>query len=425
VSSRPADPFLYLARTGIRPGLERIRTLLGAMGHPERSFRSVLVAGSNGKGTTAAALEAMLRAAGCRTGLFTSPHLVSVTERFRIDGRPVSPAELHRFLSRHRHDLRRSGATYFEATTACALWLFARRQVDWAILEIGLGGRWDACNAVDPELAVVTSISLEHTEYLGRTEAAIAREKAQVARRGKPVVVGRVSPPARCALAREFDRIGAPAYWLGRDFDVTDPGPIAGGSEGTLIAQGRRLRLRSGVRGERALDNVALAACGMATLAGHFPGFSHTEMRRAMLAGAARVRWPARLEVIRQRPLVVLDVAHNEAAFAALVQDWARYWPGVKPVVVLGLLCDKPAARIARIVSRLTDLVVVTTPDSPRAVPASELADSWRSSFRSIHVRKGVTAAVEHALELAGSNGAVLITGSHFVVGPARASLLD
>ena len=370
-------------------------------------------------------LEAMLRAAGKRTGLFTSPHLVSVTERFRIDGECVVPADLERFMRRYRHAIDEIGATYFEATTACALWLFARQQVDWAILEIGLGGRWDACNAVKPELSVVTSISREHTEYLGTSQAAIAREKAQVARAGKPVIVGRVTDGVRVVLNGEFRKLKAVPYWLGREFDVVNPTYGPTGSSGTFKTAGGTLRLRSAIRGKKALDNAALAACAVGAIAS---AASKTpparRIRRAIVVGAATVRWPGRLEVVSTRPLVVLDVAHNAASFLALAEDWQLHWPGVRPLVVIGLLADKPVGLIVRALERIADAVIVTQADSPRALPPSQLARRLSARVAHVECTTSISQAVGRALEGSGRRGAILICGSHFVVGPARQVLL-
>ena len=419
------DPFLPLAKSGIRPGLARIRRLLRRLENPERRLRTVLVAGSNGKGTTAAMLEAMLRAAGFRTGLFTSPHLVSVTERFRLDGACVEPGELVHFMRRHEAAIRRTEATYFEATTACALWLFARTRVDWAILEIGLGGRWDACNAVEPDVAIVTSISREHTEYLGTTEAAIAREKAQVARPGKPVIVGRVSRAARASLNAEFRTLGAVPYWLGKDFEVTDSVYGTNGVAGTLRAAGRTLCLRSAIRGKHALDNAALAACALGAIASlATEPLPARAVRRAIVTGARNVRWPGRLEVVSRRPLVVLDVAHNAGSFRALAEDWRRHWPGVRPIVVVGLLADKPAGQMAGALEQICDSAIATRAQSPRAVAPSTLTRLLERRIPQIESIDSVEGAVRRAFQLAGRNGAILVCGSHFVVGPARAALL-
>jgi len=414
------DPFLPLARSGIRPGLSRIRRLLNHMGNPQRRMRTVLVAGSNGKGTTAAMLEAMLRAAGFHTGLFTSPHLVSVTERFRINGARVKQDELQHFMRRFEPAIRRTGATYFEATTACAIWLFARHGVQWAVLEIGLGGRWDACNATDPEVSIITSISREHTDYLGTTEVAIAREKAQVARSGKPVIVGRVSSAVRSALGAEFRKLKAVPYWVGREFDVVDARYHRAGVSGALTGDGKRLHLTSAIRGKNALDNAALAACALAAVAGVVRSHSAAAVRKAIVAGARAVRWPGRLEVACKRPLVVLDVAHNPASFEALALDWRRHWPGVRPIVVVGLLADKNPRPIGRALAEIAKSILLTTPESPRAASPSELARLWQQRHTGISIIPEVGEAVRSAVKAAGPKGAVLIAGSHFVVGPAR-----
>lgn len=410
------DPFLPLLKTGIKTDLSRIRKLLTELGHPERRFQSILITGSNGKGTTTAVLESILRASGYKTGMLTSPHLISVTERFRINGKPTALAPLQRFMREFAGILESTRATYFEATTACALWLFAKQRVDWAVLEIGMGGRWDACNAVEPELSIITSVSREHTQYLGRTVAQIAREKAQIARAGRPVLVGQVGRTARAALQSEFRRLRTKSQFMGSDFSLRRLIISETGGTGTLRDPLGAVEIETAVLGRNALANSAVAAEAARTL---MRLGQATVTARDLQRGVAAAQWPARLQVICRKPLIVVDVAHNSAAFAALCRDWKALWPDRPPHVVVGLLEDKSPKPIARSLGEMASSVVVTTPDSPRAVAAETLAFQWRHAIEVVDAVPEINDAIAFALHKAGKCGAVLICGSHFVAGPA------
>lgn len=409
-----SDPFIHLIKAGIKPGLTRIRKLLKALGNPERHYRTILVGGSNGKGTTCAVLESILRDSGYRTGLFTSPHLISVRERFRVDGKPASINALNQFMQEHEDLLQRIGATYFEATTACALWLFAQRKVDWAVLEIGLGGRWDACNAVHPELSVITSISREHTEYLGTTLREIAAEKAQIARRGRYVIVGDVGASARRSLSAEFRSIRTIPIWQRQHFRVTMSHLGQSGCTFRLKTDTATYDLRTAILGTSAVVNSALAVASAERL--QIPS-------TAIRQGVAAARVSGRLQVVQRGPLVVADVAHNRAAIARLVEDWRMVWPDRSPVVVAGLLGDKPVMPVGQLLGQIAGAIIVTRPDSHRARDPEDVARRWRSLPCSLAVIPSIREAVEAATRQAGRRGSVLICGSHFVVGPALLAL--
>lgn len=412
------DPFERYIRSGIKPGLGRIRLLLKGMGNPERKYRTIVVAGSNGKGTTAASLHAILMAANLRTGLFTSPHLVTVRERFRINRRQCSTRALIDFERRFRTLCLDVGATYFEVTTACALWLFAKAEVDWAVLEIGLGGRWDACNIVNPELSIITSISKEHTEYLGTTLADIAREKAQVARPKRPFVIGRLPRSAERAMRSELGKIGAQPYWLGSDFNINAVRLSPTGTRATLADETGTLNIRSSLLGQNAIINSGLAATSFRLLCDRGRVKLQGSISAVIRRGIRSVDWPARLQVIEQRPLTVLDVAHNESAIQELVADWKRIWPGRIPWVVIGLLEGKFSPGIVRALSDLTRNVVVTRPGSPRAIDALSLQRSFEPCFDKVKVEPDAMRALKWAQSSAGARGAVLVCGSHYLIGP-------
>lgn len=402
----------------MRPGLTRMRRLLDHLDHPEHSFQSVLVTGSNGKGTTCAVLASCLQQLGWTTGLFTSPHLVSVRERFRVDGAEAPYSAMNRFLKEHGQVCRQTGATYFETTTAFALWWFRRRHVQWAVLEIGLGGRLDACNAVEPALSIVTSVSLEHTEWLGDTQEQIAREKGGVARRGTITFAGSLSPSALRGLRQAVSEKGGRLVRAGRELRW---GPIRFSSRGsafTLQVNGSPCRLRMGQAGGKAAINAGLAAAAAQHICTNIASAERpADWKRRILRGVHTARMPARLEQLQTRPFIIADVAHNEASVIALVEDWRRLWPRRRPVILVGLLSDKPVRRIGELLSRLGDTVVITRPDSPRAVDPNKVKELWQDRFKHVHVVVEPVKAVAHALRLA-RGGSLLVTGSHYVVGP-------
>jgi dihydrofolate synthase/folylpolyglutamate synthase len=388
------------------------------MGRPDRTFKSVLVTGSNGKGTTSAVLTCCLEELGWKTGLFTSPHLVSVRERFRVKGKCAPPEACAQFLRQFGARSRELGATYFEVTTAFALWWFAQQEVDWAVLEIGLGGRWDACNAVDPVLSIVTSVSLEHTGYLGRTQGAIATEKARVARAGRPLLAGPLGVSAQRALRSTVRELGGHLLRTGHDIRFSKPRLTLGGSRFTVRCGSASMNLQTRMLGSNAAQNSGLAAAAAWHIAREHTALAESECRKAIARGVSRARFRGRLDVLGSRPLLVVDVAHNAAAVATLVADWRTLWPRKRPVIVAGLLEDKPDSRIGALLSEIALGAVITRADSPRAIPPEALAESWRRHFENVEVWPRMADAWKRAQQLAGSSGCVLVTGSHFVVGP-------
>jgi dihydrofolate synthase / folylpolyglutamate synthase len=405
------DPFLarlfHMERRGPHWGLAGIRRLLEWSGRPERGYAAVLVGGTNGKGSTAAALERILRAAGYRTGLYTSPHLVDFRERIRVDGRRISAPRLRALLRSFVPRGERGGHSFFEAATALALRHFADAGVEIAVLEVGLGGRLDSTNAVHPEVSVLTGVSVEHVEYLGSRVEDIAHEKAGIARRGRPVVVGgrgRARELLACAAAAR----GARVVLAQR---VARLGPVV------LARDGMELGLRSGARigtslvGRHQVSNLECAAAAALELRGR--GFRVAPLDVAR--GLAAARWPGRFEWLARRG-VVLDVAHNPEAAAAFARTWKEVF-GRRGVGVLGMLQDKDAAGVARRLKGCARMLVVTEPATERALPAAQLA---RAVGRQPHlVEPTVAAALRRALRERRPGEPVFVTGSLYTVGQA------
>lgn len=369
-----------LKRYGMRPGLESMRELLDAHGRPFHSGPFVHVGGTNGKGSTAAMIEAALRADGRRTGLYTSPHLLRFTERIRVDGEEISRDYATQIADRVFAVTREH--TFFEVATAMAFEAFAGAWCDIAVLEVGLGGRLDATNVIErPLAAIVTSVGLDHTDVLGPTIVDIAREKAGIFKRGCPALFAADDEAAR-VLQAEAERIGAtPIERFGRDFD--DAGLP------TLALMGAHQR-RNAALARRALEIVGVG-------------------ERAIADGFASVRWPGRLEQLT--PNVLVDAAHNEEGARAL----AAAWPAGDWTLVVGVVADKDARAIVEPLMARAARVIATAPPSTRALPAAELAK----------LIPGAEVAPDLSTALAMAAGdRVVIAGSIFLVGQARALVL-
>ena len=397
-----------LARFGVRPGLDAITTVLGAFGHPERSVPALHIAGTNGKGSTAAFADALLRSAGARVGLYTSPHLSRFTERIRVGDRH-GQAEIDRVRIADLIDrvLDAPGGdhlTFFEAVTAAAFVHFAEEKLDLAVIEVGLGGRFDATSCCAPFATVVTGIALDHTLELGSTTAAIAYEKAGIARAGVPLVVGPVDREAGRVIERCAREARAPLCRIGEQFSITQRGRLVDylGPGGPLA--GAQL----GLDGAHQMSNAALALVATSLA----PGFAPDE--RARREGLAAVRWPARLEWIA--PDLLLDAAHNPDGAATLAVVLAA-----RPerfTLLAGVLSDKDIDGVLAQLLPLVARVVCTRPDSPRAIGAEALAA--RVSALAPGMPVSAVESIGEALAVARQQGPVVACGSIFLAGEVR-----
>lgn len=384
-------------RRGIRLGLERVRACLDRLGAPDRRFVSAQIGGTNGKGSTAVFAASLARAAGARVGRYTSPHLCRLGERVVVDGAEVSRAE----LCAAGEATRAAGGdalTFFERITCMALWLFAERGVDVALLEVGLGGRLDATTAAEVEAAVVTGVAFDHQAYLGDRLEDIAAEKGAIFRAGRPAVIG-------CA-----------GIAAGRD--LLERAARAAGAEPIVLVDATRRLPPLGLPGAHQLGNAAaaLALCELLAERGHLRLDDE-----AVARGLAAARLPGRLEELATTPPVVLDVGHNPDAAAAL----ARALPERPLVLVLGLSADKDAAGIAAALAPRACAAVAVAAASDRATPAVAVAGALRAAAPAlpVEVAGSVADGVDRARALCPAGGAVLVAGSVFVVGEARAAL--
>jgi dihydrofolate synthase/folylpolyglutamate synthase len=405
-------------RAGMRLGLERIEALLDALGHPEAALRVVHIGGTNGKGSVAALSATVLRAAGLRTGLYTSPHLLDVTERVRIDGAPVPRETLASHAARIGPALDAGTATFFEAMTAVALAAFREAAVDAAVLEVGLGGRWDATNVGQPLVSVVTRIDYDHQEFLGRRLEDIAGEKAAIIRGGTALSAAQ-APEAMAAIEARCEAVHVPLLVERRELMIE---ALASDLDG------HRLR----VRGPGwAYDDVRLALPGLfqpgnAVLAiGAVRAFAAASglpvPEAAVRAGCRAVRWPGRFQVIRGaagRPTLVLDGAHNPAGAVALAASLRHHFSERRLGLILGVSADKDRAGILKALAPLAARIYLAPAAHPRATPPGELAGQLPPVDAEVVLAEGSDEALARALSEPGLD-VVCVAGSLFLVADA------
>jgi dihydrofolate synthase/folylpolyglutamate synthase len=408
-----ATRFLYaLSPRGIDLGLDRVERALAQRNHPERACPAVVVAGTNGKGSVAAMLAAGLRASGLRVGLYTSPHLHKLVERFQVDGRVVSERTFAKKVTELAPWFSAESTpplTFFEACTVVAFELFREARCDLVVLEVGLGGRLDATNLVTPLVSVITRIALDHADRLGPTLTHIAGEKAGIIKARVPVVVGVRDAEALAVIRRRATRLKARRLQIDRDF----AGELSAGRGRVRVGEALYEGVQLPLAGAHQADNLACAVATLSVLAerGVVP-----DMKQA-LKGLSRVRWPGRLEIIPGPPDVLLDAAHNPDACEVLAVELDRLRDQyTKRVLVFGVLSDKDHRAMLRILKRHVDEIVFTTPATPRARPARELGKG--------HVVDDPLVAFRQAKRLAGKRGLVVVAGSIFVMATVRAHLL-
>lgn len=410
--------FLYSLGNEIKTaklGLDRVALVLDALGRPEERTRFVHVAGTNGKGSTCAMIEAAVRGAGRRTGLFTSPHLAEPTERIRIAGEPVTAERFAALFDRVHAAVEgliaggmlETHTTYFETVTAMAMVAFAEAACEMVVLEVGLGGRLDATNVVHPELSVITPVDFDHEAWLGRSLEAIAGEKAGILKPGAPAVMARQRPEAAGVIEGRAAQLGVP-FTRVADWRIADVALSAYDSRFRLSGE-REYAIECPLAGEHQVENAATAAVALDRL-----GLSRGEIER----GIAAARWPGRLERICERPEIVVDGAHNPAGARALAAHLDRFYRDRDVTLIFGAMRDKAIDEIGGVLFPRARRVILTAPRQARAAAP----EAVRGVVEHPDVR--VAASLEEALALLGKpapGGAVFITGSLYLVAEARA----
>ena len=434
--------------------LAHMRELLGALENPEERFPSVLIAGTNGKGSTAATLAAILQASGLRTALYTSPHLLRINERIQIDGEQIADDRfglLHDMVERTAERLVEEGElpwhpSFFEMLTAIAFEHFATNKVDIAVLEVGMGGRLDATNVVHPRVSVITDIALDHQKFLGETVSEIAREKAGIIRPGGIVVTLPQSPQANDVIGNAVLDLGATAVSAVQYVPPVSPGADSylhhyhslaaenAASEKPFTAEdakrelftsryplqvmGKEILVDSPLVGRHQLRNVALAIATAEELSKQ--GFAITP--ESVESGIRETRWPGRFQIIpaeKDSPEFVLDVAHNPAGAWALRSALSSYYAGRRIIFVFGAMRDKAIGEMCEILFPLGECAIATCAENPRSASAEEIRQAaWRAQTE-IEATSNVASALARARVRAGTDGIVVITGSIYVVGEA------
>lgn len=413
-----------------RFNLERVERLLARAGSPQEGLKVVHVAGTKGKGSTAAMVARFLEEAGCRVGLFTSPHLIRLEERIKINGDTIPKEEVCRLLGRlkdyiegeRKRDINDS-PTFFEILTALGLMYFSGSPpggVDWAVLEVGMGGRLDATNVVTPRVSVITEIGMDHTEFLGVTLRQIALEKAGIIKEGVPVVSSPGSEEALAVVEERCREKGAPHYLVGRDIEVTSvKGIPLEGVECNIRTWAREYRgLRIPLLGNHQARNCACALGVMEVLAGEGSIKWSEETEEKIRRALNHLRCPARIEVVSREPLTILDSAHNVPSMRALAETLKRDVPFKRLILVLGLARDKDIDGILREIVPLADELILTSSGYPRAAEPEHLGKKVMNLFgrRSLIVVEAGE-ALEEAKKLAQPEDCICVTGSFYLAG--------
>ncbi len=394
--------------------LRRMDELLERLGAPHLGARSVHIAGSKGKGSTAAMIAAGLRAAGYRTGLFTSPHLHTLRERIAVDGEPIAEEELASLVERLRPDIdavHRDSAygklTTFEILTALAFAYFRQRGVDFQVLEAGLGGRLDATNVVNPEVCVITSISLDHTSVLGDSIEKIAAEKAGIVKPQSVVISSPQPPQAAMAISEACHKMGARLVMVGRELTWRRTAADLTGQSFRVIGERGSHELAIPLLGDHQLENAVTAVAALEAL-----GIGG----QAIASGLRKVRWPGRLEILQYQPTLVVDGAHNADSARRLREAMRQYFDFDHLILIIGTSSDKNIVGIVEELVPLTDRVIVTRSRHPRSAEPFVLVGEFARYCIRAEVARDVATAVSEALTMAKAGGLILATGSLFVV---------
>ncbi len=431
-----------LERFGIKLGLENITALLQELGNPQRSFPSVHIAGTNGKGSTAAFLASILEQSGLRVGLYTSPHLIDFSERIQVNGISIASERIVALTEKIRGhvtemeekgifrpaegtpswqsgvDREKGRVTFFEFTTALMFLYFQEEKVDLAVIEAGLGGRMDATNVVDPLAALITSISKEHSQYLGESILAIAGEKAGIIKPGRPLLTSTTQSRVVSLFQKRCQDLGSPFWIWGRDFEAKEK------ERGVIDFRGRKHQWRNlhpGLAGSHQVRNAGLALAAVEVLIE--AGFQIDE--NSLRQGLAGTRWPGRLELIETRPRILLDGAHNPGATEVLKKALRAGYPRKRLIVILGMMADKDLRAMMAHIVPLADLLFLTRADNERAAPLTLLEKESSPYEKPSRKFATVREAMIEAMRGAGEEDLILVTGSLYIVGAARAFLLQ
>ncbi|TET48149.1 MAG: bifunctional folylpolyglutamate synthase/dihydrofolate synthase [Dehalococcoidia bacterium] len=408
-----------MPRSAVVFDLRRMEQLLARLGNPQNMAKSVHIAGTKGKGSTAAMIASILVQSGYRTGLYTSPHLLNIRERIQVDGRQISEAGFARLTEMIKPEVATVNAsgglgelTTYEILTALAFAYFRDKKVDYQVLEVGLGGRLDATNVVKPEVCVITSISYDHMEVLGETLAEIAQEKAGIIKPGSITVTAPQSPGAMEVLEKVCQQQEVKLVRVGRDVTWQRESFRPEGQSFKVRGMRGEYQLRLPLIGEHQLENAATAVAATEALAERGARITAETVSR----GIANVNWPGRLQILRQKPWIIVDGAHNGDSMQRLVAAIRQYFTFDKATVIFGASSDKNITDMVSELGSFPDCIIVTQSKHPRAVAVERLTEEFSRQDVIFEVAADVESAMERALSLAGPADLVCATGSLFLV---------
>lgn len=409
-------------RSGMRNGFKNAKELLERMGNPQEKFKSIHIAGTNGKGSVASMLTHILYSNGYSVGMFTSPHLVDFTERIQVDLKQIDEAEVIRIVPmvrRHIEEMVADGhdhPRWFEIITAIGFQYFAERGVDYAVVEVGLGGRKDATNILNPQLSIITSISYDHISILGEDIGSIAFEKAGIIKSKTPIVVYPQTDEVSHVIRQVAEGEDAPIYEVGENNTKVRSSQVGRQVFDFEFEDLKLEELIIHLSGRHQVLNASTAILGIYALRNLGVRIS----KEAIRDGLAAAKWAGRLEVLRKDPDILVDGAHNVASARILAEAIEDYYRDRHLVLAIGMLRDKEVDKILEILCPLADTVIITHPDSDRAIDVEELSERSRPYSRDVITIDTVQEAIAESIELAGSNGVIIFSGSLYLVGEVR-----
>ncbi|MFA5400226.1 MAG: folylpolyglutamate synthase/dihydrofolate synthase family protein [Dehalococcoidia bacterium] len=408
--------------------LRRVELLLRKLGLPQKGRKTVHIAGTKGKGSTAAMLSSILTSAGYRTGLFTSPHLYTWQERIAVDGRPITKKDFARLVSAVQKQVQKINGdgrfgkiTTFEALTAVAFLYFRDSGADFQVLETGMGGRLDATNIADPDVCVLTSISFDHTGVLGDTLSKIAGEKAGIIKPGCTVISAPQKPEALAIIKQKCRQLNLELVLAGEDITWKRRRGNLSGQAFTLRSRNGSYALRIPLLGDYQMENASLAVAAVEALRklGVIITLDH------IASGLKNVKWPARLQILKRAPLLVIDGAHNAYSMKALLESVSRYLPYKKLIVIFGSSGDKDIEGMAKALAGPASKVIITSSGHPRAADASQLAGIFRRQGVTADIGRNAKEALSAALSASADDDLILATGSLFLAADIARAFKD
>ena len=416
------DKIYKLGRFGIKLELETVQNILRFLNNPQKNYKIIHVAGTNGKGSTATYMASILRKAGFKTGIYTSPHLVRFNERISIDGEDISDEDVvTAYEAVNAVDIGKRRATFFEIATTMAFYHFARKQVEWVVIETGMGGRFDATNVITPQVSVITNLSIEHTDYLGNTIKNLAKEKGGIIKPAVPVVTAVSQPSGVKVIENLAKKNSAPLFRFKKDFSIRKTQ-----KQNTYTFQGIHNAYRDLIKplpGDHQRENLslALAACELIFHRNKEKDTRYDLSQDLVENGLSITNWPGRLEKIQENPLVILDGAHNLKAAQVLGKYLSDKLKDQRLTLVLGILDDKPHDDMLGHLLPLADRVIITKAKIDRSIETEILASSVKKYFTGdLTIIEDVAQAISHAISTSSKDDAVCIAGSLYVAGEAK-----